>query len=167
MFLPPSIRLGYPMPDNNSAQNGAIASDERIRNVLRRHIQRAYDTREFHRATLADESGVGIHTIDQIVSRDAAKHRRIAAEDALNIAYTLGEAAVSALIGCIHYSASRNDGDEMAPAQIVAAMLPHVSTIATAAADGRFDHTETPAVQEAADQIIATVLPLSSAGNAA
>lgn len=50
---------------------------------------------------------------------------------------------------------------------IVATALPHMATIATAAADGRFDHTERPAVREAADQLVATFLALSSAGAAA
>lgn len=154
------------MTDSNSVQNGAIASDEQIRNVLRRHIQRAYDRREFNRAQLEAESGVNVYTIDQIVSRDPAKHRRICATDAFNLAYTLGEDCVSALIGVIHYTARRVDAPEVDAHHIVASALPHMATIATAAADGRFDHTERPAVREAADQLVAVFMPLSSAGAA-
>ena len=36
--------------------------------------------------------------------------------------------------------------------------------LAACAADGRIDHTERPDCQQAADLIIATVLPLASAG---
>lgn len=50
---------------------------------------------------------------------------------------------------------------------IVATALPHMATIATAAADGRIDHIEAPLCRDAADTIIATFLPLSSAGGAA
>lgn len=150
------------MPDSRSVQDAAITSDAVIRAVLRRHIQRAFDRREFTRAGLAEESGVNIHTIDTILSRDPGKHRRIAAEDAFCLAYCLGEIAVSALLGTIHYSATRRDG-QLSPRQVVAEVLPHLSTIAAAEADGRIDHTEAPACRDAADSIIATVAHLSSA----
>jgi tellurite resistance protein len=50
---------------------------------------------------------------------------------------------------------------------MTAAAMQHLSVIATAAADGRIDHVERPAVREAADMLIATVLPVSSHGDAA
>lgn len=152
------------MPDNDSVRNGAISSDEHIRNVLRRHIRKALDTREFTRETLASESRVNIHTIDAILSRDPAKKRRVAAEDALCLVYALGDEAVSAFIGLIGYTARHPDADVMSPMMIAATALQGVSVIATAAADGVFDHTERPLCREAADMIIATVTPLSSAG---
>ncbi|ABD27446.1 hypothetical protein Saro_3011 [Novosphingobium aromaticivorans DSM 12444] len=152
------------MPRDNSAPNVGITSDEQIRNVLHRHIKRALDRREFSRASLAKESGVELFQIDQINSSDKAKHRRVTCEDAFNIAYTLGDDCVTALLGVIHYTARRIDADEVDAHHIVASALPHMATIASAAADGRFDHTERPAVQEAADHLVATFLPLSSAG---
>ena len=132
---------------------------------MRRHIQRGYDFGGFTRTSLAAESGVNLHTIDSIVSHDAAKHRRIACEDALNLAYTLGEVAVSALLGCIRYTASRASSEDMQPAQMVAQILPHVAVIAGAAADNRIDHTEVAGCRDAADHIISIVTPLSSAAN--
>ncbi len=155
------------MAHDNSAQNGGITSDERIRNVLRRHIQRAYDRGDFTRAALALESGVSLSQIDQLVSHDPAKQRRVTAEDAFNLAYTLGEAAVAALIGTIHYTASRPAGDVIAPGRLLADLLPQVAVMADCAADGRFDHTEAPRVREAADHIIASVFHLSSGGGKA
>lgn len=152
------------MTDHESVQSNAVTSDERIRNVLRRHIQRAYDLREFTRDSLERESGVKVCHIDKIISRDPIK-RRIAVEDAFCLAYTLGDDAVSALIGTIHYTAQRADDSEaLQLGQVVATGLQAFSTIATAAADGRIDHTEAPACQEAADMLIATIMPLSSAG---
>lgn len=155
------------MTDLQAVQSSAVTSDERIRNVLRRLIRKAYDRGDFSRASLAEDSGVSIHQIDQIVSHDPAKHRRVAAEDALCLAYSLGEQAVSALVGVIGFTASRRDAEAIACNQIVADILPHISTIAQAAADGRIDHTEAPMCREAADQIISKVVPLSSAGKAA
>ncbi|HEX8414751.1 MAG TPA: hypothetical protein VF637_12825 [Sphingomicrobium sp.] len=152
----------------NSAQSGSITSDERIRNVLRRHIQRAYDNHVFTRAALAEESGVSVCQIDQIVSRDAAKQRRVAIEDAFNLAYTLGDAVVNGLLATIHYTARRtSDDDAMAPMMIAAVAMQGLSVIANAAADGRIDHMEQPGCRDAADLIIATVKPLSSLGGAA
>lgn len=152
------------MAEFTSAQSGSITSDERIRNVLRRHIQKAYDLRAFTRQTLAQESGVNIYQIDQIVSRDSAKQRRVSAEDALCLAYTLGDEAVAALVGTISYTAHRPDATAMEPMMMAATAMSGLSIIATAAADGRIDHLEAPACREAADMIIATIKPLSSAG---
>lgn len=155
------------MTGGNSAQNEGVTSDERIRNVLRRFIQRAYDLRDFTREGLARETGISVHTLDAIVSRDAAKQRRIAAEDAFNIAYALGDATVAALVGCIHFTASRPCSVSVEARDILAAILPHIAVIAKAAADGRIDHVEAPVCRDAADQIISMIAPLSSAGYAA
>jgi hypothetical protein len=155
------------MPDSPSVQNGGITSDEHIRNVLRRHIKRAFDRREFSRASLCKESGVELSQIDQINATDKAKQRRVTCEDAFNLAYTLGDDCVAALVGAIHYTTRRMEADEVDAHRIVASALPHMATIASAAADGRFDHTEMPSVRDAADQLVATFLPLSSAGGAA
>lgn len=155
------------MSEPISVRNDAITSDERIRNVLRRHIRRVLDNNEHTRSTLAQESRVNIHCIDMILSRDPAKKRRVAAEDALCLAYALGDEAVTAFVGTIRYTARHiDDRDPMAPMMIAATAMSGLSVIATAAADGQFDHLETPAVRDAADMIIATVKPLSSAGDA-
>lgn len=76
----------------NSAQTEGVTSDERIRNVLRRFIQRSYDLREFTREGLARETGVSVHTLDAIVSRDAAKQRRVAADQIISMIAPLSSA---------------------------------------------------------------------------
>ena len=155
----------YARFDDSYAQDGGITSDERLRDALRRHIQRAFDERRFNRATLAAESKVNIHSIDAILSRDSGKHRRVAGVDMLNLAYTLGDDAVQALNATIHYSARRLDhGLDLQPNEILPALLPHVTTIATATAAGRITHVDAPRCTDAADRIIAIVLPLSSNG---
>jgi hypothetical protein len=154
------------MSDDSSVRNSGMTSDERIRNVLSRHIRKAFDKHDFTRETLHAESGVGISQIDQIMAGDVAKHRRITCEDAFNLAYALGDHTVSALTGTIHYTARRANGDAARVNEIVANALPHLSIIAAAASDGRIDHSEAPMCRDAADELIRVVTPLSSAGAA-
>jgi len=150
---------------NNSVREEPIVSDARIRDVMRRLIDSAINIeRVTTRLQLSNDSGVNIHTIDALLSRDEAKHRPIRLEVALSLASVIGERAVNSLIGVIGYAAAPLDGeDEIRPMQLVADMMMPIATIAAAAADGRFDHTEMPGCTAAADMIIATVLPLSSA----
>jgi hypothetical protein len=154
---------------DNSARTSPIVSDERLRNALRRHIDIAINIdHTFTRKSLADDSRVNIHAIDGILSHDAAKRRRLAIEDAFSLAYVLGDAAVNALLATMNWHGSPNgDPNAVSPAQIVAEGLADFSVIAAAAADGRFDHTEIEPCREAADHLIATLLPLSSSGRAA
>jgi transcriptional regulator with XRE-family HTH domain len=153
---------------SNSVRNDPIVSDAAIRKVLRREMDRAINIdREFTRQELAEESGVNIHTLDAIRSNDTAKQRRVTLEDAFSIAHTLGERTVNALLSRIGYVARRvDDPDAAQPMQIAADGMQHLATIARAAADGWIDHTEAQATTEAADMLIATILPLSSHGRA-
>lgn len=152
---------------SNSARNEPIVSDEAVRDTLRRQIDRAINIapRAFTRTSLAQESGVNVHTIDAILTRDPAKHRRVALSDALSIAAVLGERAVSAILADIGYIASPLDEAEGPDLRTLTAdALKHMAVIASAAVDGKIDHVEEPATTEAADMLIATVLPISSAG---
>ncbi|UIJ43702.1 hypothetical protein LZK98_11435 [Sphingomonas cannabina] len=153
-------------PRENSVQSEPIVSDTKVRDALRRELDRAINIeRTFTRAQLALESGVNVYTIDAILSRDPAKQRRVALADALSIASVLGERAVSAVLSLIGYVARPVDEpDDLEPARIVADGLAEFAVIASAAADGRIDHIERPKCRDAADHIIATVLPLSSHG---
>lgn len=151
----------------SSARTALAASDERIRNALRREIDRALNIdRLTTRAALAADSGVNIHTIDSITSRDTAKHRRIAAEDALSLAWALGERAVNALLSVIAYGSARSVDDmvEDCPRDSAVTALGAMATFMAAAADGRIDHTEERPATEAVDLIIAELSPFSSAG---
>ena len=132
------------MSQNPSAQRGCAVSDERIRNTLRRHIDKAINVdRTFTRAVLAADSGVSVHCIDAIISRDPAKQRRVAMEDGFSLAKTLGDEAVDALLALIGYVGRRVDEpDALQPMMVVASAMSHLSVIGMAAADGRIDHTE-------------------------
>ena len=157
------------MTERPSVPREPLVSDARAREALRRELDRAINVEHtLTRAQLASESGVNIHTVDQLLSRDPGKQRRVCLADALSLASVLGERTVSALIAPIGYAAHRPDeAPDDAPMLIAAHGMAQLATIAAAAADGRIDHTERPGVEEAADLLIATVLPLSSAGQKA
>jgi len=155
--------------DSNDAQTSPIVSDERIRNTLRERIHRAIHVeRRFTRETLASDSGVALHFIDSIISRDKAKHRRVATEDALSLAYCLGDGAINALLSLFGYGSAQpiDTPEPSRPMMIVAGAMKELAIIGEAAADDRIDHTEQAPVALAADHLIALVTPLSSAGRA-
>ena len=86
----------------------------------------------------------------------------------LSLAIPLGPGILNPVLSLVgHAARPLEEADAIDPHQIVADGIKHFAVIATAAADGRIDHVERPLCREAADQIIATVLPLSSAGEAA
>lgn len=152
-----------------SVRSSCIFTDEQIRNVVRRQIDLAINVRRStSRAQLATDSGVNIHTLDAVLSRDPAKKRRVATEDAFSLCYALGDDAIRALFSILGWTGRpMDDPNHISPAQIVADGLADFSIIAAAAADGRIDHTEVEPCRRAADHLIATVLPLSSAGGKA
>lgn len=152
-----------------SAQRSPTISDERLRNVLRRELNRAINVeRTFTRGELENESGVSVHQIDQIMSRDVSKKRRVAIEDAFSLADVLGDRCINALLATLGWVGRPQDGGAPSrPMQIAANCMQHLSVIARAAADDQIDHTEEPDTTSAADLLIAEVLPLSSAGRKA
>lgn len=157
------------MSDDLSVQSSPIVSDERVRDTIRRELHRAINVeKRFNRHQLAIESGVNIHTLDQLLSRNPEKHRRVALADALSLGCVLGERAINSLLALIGFVGQPiEDPDALRPMEIVAEGMQHFSIIAKAAADNRIDHQEEADVTAAADALIATVLPLSSPGRAA
>ena len=125
-------------------------------------LLRGAQARGIHDDMLAEASGVPARTIKSY--RTEGKDPSLT--NALSLLAALGPQAVNTVLSVIHYGGAKplGDSDEIDPRQVIADLLPHVSTIAQAAADGRIDHTEQPACEEAANHIIATILPMSSAG---
>jgi hypothetical protein len=153
-----------------SVSNSPLVSDAKLRGVLHGQMHKAMKVQHrFTRTSLSAESGVNVHNMDQINASQGEKHRRVALEDALSIAVVLGEGAVNALLATIGYGGAKplDEPDAMQPVQIAMIAMQQVGRIAKAAADNRIDHIEEPDTTEAADILIATVLPLSSAGRAA
>lgn len=156
---------------SNTVPNEPIVSDAAIREVLRRQMHRAINMspREFTRTTLAKESGVNVHTIDSILTRDEAKHRRVSLADAFSIVAVLGEGAVNALLAAIGFGGAKelDEADDAHPMHDMVKAMGALNVFAQAAVDDRIDHTEIESVRDASDTLIATFLPYSSHGGAA
>jgi hypothetical protein len=135
-----------------------------MRNVLREQIKRALHIDRIEtRQSLAEKSGVNIHQIDAILSRDAAKQRPLHANEALSLAFVLGDRTVQALMALIGYAAtSLDDAEAHGPAIVAVEMMENVARFARCAADNRIDHIEEPITTEAADNVINLALPYSS-----
>jgi hypothetical protein len=148
----------------NSAQNGEIVSDERMRNELRKAIYSAlHIERSATRESLANDSGVNIYTIDAILSRDPAKHRPIHAHQMLSLLFAAGPRAVNTVLAVIRYAGTSLDNPTAnTPAIDAANMMGEVARFARLAADNLIDHTEEPDATEAADNVIALAIPYSS-----
>lgn len=113
-----------------------------------------------------------LHLISGVPAR-TIKSYRVEGKDpslsnALSLLSALGPDALNAVLSAVGYAGAKplGDSDELDARKIVADVLPHISTIAQAAADGRIDHTEQSECEAAADHIIAAVLPLSKARHA-
>lgn len=144
----------------NAADEAGIVSPDRVRTLVQSLLRGAQQMGLTDEA-LEAASGIKARRIKSY--RVEGKEPPLSA--ALSLAVALGEPAVNAVLSIIGYVARPIDGpNAINPAQIVADGLAKFTVIASAAADGRIDHLEAPACRDAADQIIATVLPLSSHG---
>lgn len=148
---------------NASVSDGGLVSPDRVRAVVQ-GLLRAAQARGWTDEALSDASGVKARTIKSY--RVEGKEPSLSA--ALSLAVVLGPHALNPVLALIGYVARPLDeADELQPMAIAAASMGHLAVIARCAADNRIDHTEEPETTAAADALIATILPLSSAGKAA
>lgn len=157
------------MADQKSVQSEGLLSDDRLHEWLEGELHTFLRVeRTLDREQLANQSGVTLATLDAIRKKGEGRRKPTMAV-MLSLCVVMGKRRVNGLLYHIGYGGAKplDEADDLNPHLIVASLLPHVSTIATAAADGRIDHLEQPGCRNAADQIIATVMPLSSAGDAA
>lgn len=150
------------MNGNPSASDAELVSRDRVCAIVQGVLRGAAAT--WTDDALSAASGVAARTIKSY--RVEGKEPSLA--NALSLACVIGPRALNPLLALIGYVAQPLDeADALDAARIVAALLPEVATIASAAADGRIDHLEQPLCQRAADRIIETVLPMASAAGAA
>lgn len=150
------------MPDHTSASSTGIVGQDRVRQIVQGILRGAQAI--WTDDSLAAASGVPARTIKSY----RVEGKEPSLSNALSLALVIGPTALNSMLAVIGYVARPlEDADAISPTKVVADGLAAFSVIATAAADGRIDHIEAVACREAADQIIATVLPLSSAGGAA
>jgi len=150
------------MPDSTSASSTGIVGQDRVRQIVQGILRGAQAV--WTDDSLAAASGVPARTIKSY----RVEGKEPSLSNALSLALVIGPTALNAMLAAIGYVARPlEDADAICPAKVVADGLAAFTVIATAAADGRIDHIEEPLCRDAADTIIATVLPLSSAGRAA
>lgn len=151
------------LQSSNSADDGEIVSPDRVRFTIQ-GILRAAQAQGWTDDSLAAASGVKASTIKGY----RVEGKEPSLSKALSLAVVIGPGAINPLLAMIGYAARPLDeADAITPMQMTAQAMQHLSTIASAAADGRIDHIERPLVRQAADMLIATVLPVSSHGDAA
>lgn len=114
---------------------------------------------------IADDSGVKLPTIRGWLEDG----KEPSLSRALSVAVVCGEWAVNKVLALIGYGGATplDETSQVRPSELIAEGLADFAVIARAAADGRFDHTEIEPVAQASDRIIATLIPISSAGRAA
>lgn len=148
------------MPDNTAVSEVGRQRHDRVCKMMQavlRSAQAAGWTDEM----LETASGIPARTIKSY----RVDGKEPSSSNLLGICVALGEDAMNAMLACVRWGGAHplEEGDALNPRQLVADLLGPISTIANAAADGRIDHLEMPACRDAADRIIASVIPLSSA----
>ena len=150
------------MVEQASVADTGIVGPDRVRNVVQ-GLLRAAQQSGWTDEALASASGVKARTIKSY--RVDGKEPSLSA--ALSIGVVLGQSALNPILALIGYIARPLDeADSLQPMQIIADGMQHFAVLARCAADNRIDHTEERETTAAADMLIATVLPLSSAGRA-
>lgn len=150
------------IPNNSSAEDCAIVSPDSVTTAIAGLIRAAtvpggawtYDS-------LAAATGLKVRRLRSYVHE--GKEPSLSA--ALSLGVVLGGPAINALLAKISYVARPLDeADDGCVRMMAADAMGHLAVIARNAADGRIDHTEEQETRHAADALIATVLPLASAG---
>lgn len=146
-----------------------VVSRNRVTTAVRLALHIAINVdRRFTVLELAAQSGVKVRAIRSYMSQDETEVREPSLSAALSMALVLGPRTVNAILSIIGYGGAKPlaDEDELRPMGIIAAVVAPLNTLVQAAADNHFDHLERPKCRDAADQIIAAVMPLSSAADA-
>ena len=149
---------------HQSADDDGIVGPDRVRGVVQ-GLLRGAQAKGWTDESLGAAAGISPRRIKSY----RVEGREPSLSAALSLGVVLGAPALNSILALVGYggAAPLEEGDAMPPMQVVAEGMQHFAVIAAAAADGRIDHTERPATQKAADALIATFIPLSSAGSAA
>lgn len=157
------------MNENISATEVSIVSRNRVTDAVRTILHVAVKVeRRFTVEEIADHSKVKVRALRSYMSNDPTEVREPSLSAALSIAVVLGPRAINSILSIIGYTGAHpvDEGDAEQPFDIIANLMDDVNTIVQAGKDNRFDHIERPVVKAAADHIIATLVPISSAGDA-
>lgn len=146
-----------------SGDDAAIVSPDRVRLAVQ-GVLRAAQAQGWTDDALSSASGVKASTIKGY----RVEGKEPSLSKALSLAVVIGGGAINPLLALIGYVAKPLDeAHAISPMQMTAKAMASLSIIATAASDGQIDHIERPMCRQAADELIATILPISSHGDAA
>lgn len=155
---------------NQSAADCPIVSRDRVINTMRTLLRtKIVVERKVTAEQVALHSGVSLRAIRSYMANDAAEAREPSLSAVLSIIVVLGKPAVNGVLADIGYG-NASPLDECAEHQPLASAVHAMQALGRfmeCAVDNRIDHTEEPVATEAADTIIAEILPFSSAGHAA
>lgn len=151
------------MIENISAPDSGICSHDRVCLVVQ-GLLRSAQAKGWTDEALGTATGLKARRIKAY--RVEGKEPSLSA--AMSLGVVLGPSAINTMLSLIGYSGAHplDEGDAEQPFEIIATLMDDVNTIVQAGKDNRFDHIERPAVKAAADHIIATLVPISSAGDA-
>lgn len=158
------------MAENVAVQDNGVVSRDRVTTFVRHilytavHIEKQYTVVDLARLTRLKE-----RTIRSYMANDEGERREPSLSAALSLASVLGDNAVNAVLSLINYGGARalNGTDEDSPMALVACLMDGLNHLTQAAADGEFDNGERTDLRPIVDQMIAKLVPLSSAGAAA
>lgn len=159
----------YAVASRASVAEFMLVSPDSVTGVLYRQLQAAVNVspRRFTVEQLSIESGVSVACIRSYMKGSAEERKEASLSKALSLAVVLGPRTVNSIMALIGYTAQAMDEpDTVQPMQVVANGLQQFSVIADAAVDNRITPDERDRVRDAADALIATVLPISSQGQA-
>lgn len=148
---------------NNSGDDCEIVSPDRVRLTVQ-GILRGAQASGWTDDSLAAASGVRASTIKGY----RVEGKEPSLSKALSLAVVIGGNAINPLLALIGYAARPlEEAGSISPMRMTAKAMQSLSVIANAAADDVIDHIEAPSCRRAADELIATILPISSHGDAA
>lgn len=159
------------MTADTSASDCGVVTRDRVTQFVRQilfaavHIEKRFTVVELARLSKIKE-----RKIRSYMANDPGELREPSLSAALSLASVVGPDAVNAILSLILYGGARFLGDraesEGEPMQLVANLMSGVNAITQAAADNDFNADERADLRPVVDQMIARLVPLSSAGAA-
>jgi hypothetical protein len=154
-----------------SAEQSVVVARDRVIDAVRTQIRVAVNVeRRFTVEQISQASGVTVRALRSYMANDPTEAREPSTSALLSIAVVLGPRTVNGILSLIGYGGAEplDEPDAAEPMAIAADMMTEVAIITQAAArgKGRINHQDAPAVEKAANQIVADALKLSSIAEA-
>lgn len=156
----------------SSSGTVSIVSRDRVIDVMRREIRTALFVEKCFAdvAALASAAGIEKRALRTYMDNEQTEAREPCSSAMLSLAVVLGPRCVNAVLSLIGYGGAEplDEPDAAEPMTLAGDMMTELAIITQAAArgKGRINHQDAPAVEKAANQIVADALKLSSIAEA-